>query len=308
MPLPAERAEPRIDAVAARREDMRPEKLVEAVEHLPGAQVLGAVDGDGEIVPEIAQQRLPVDLAIRDLVELLLEIGGEIVADVFGEEGFEEGGHQASLVLGKKALLVEPHIGAILEHGDGRGVGRGTADAELLHPLDQRRLGVAGRRLSEVLGGVDALLGELLALAHCRQAARLLVLVVIAALLVEGEEARKAHDLAGGAKFKLACARFRQNVDRCALELGALHLAGDGACPDEFVEFGLLGLEMAGDVARAPRHVGRADRLVRLLRVLGLGGVFARGGRHIGVAEILGDDRRAAATASGARSTPSVRM
>ena len=118
----------------------------------------------------------------------------------------------------------------------------------------------------------------------------LLVLVVVAALLVEGEEARKAHDLAGGAKFELACARFGQNVDRRALELGALHLAGDGACPDEFVELGLLGLEMAGDVARAPRHVGRADRLVRLLRVLGLGGVFARRGRHIGVAEILGDD------------------
>ena len=47
---------------------------------------------------------------------------------------------------------------------------------------------------------------------------------------------------------------------------------------------------MAGDVARAPRHVGRADRFVRLLRVLGLGRVFARRGRHVVVAEILGDD------------------
>ena len=47
---------------------------------------------------------------------------------------------------------------------------------------------------------------------------------------------------------------------------------------------------MAGDVARAPRHVGRADRLVRFLRVLGLGGVFAWRARHIGVAEILADD------------------
>ena len=57
----------------------------------------------------------------------------------------------------------------------------------------------------------------------------------------------------------------------------------------ELVELGLLGLEMAGDVARPPRHVGRADRLVRFLRVLGLGGVFARRARHVGVAEVLAD-------------------
>ena len=58
----------------------------------------------------------------------------------------------------------------------------------------------------------------------------------------------------------------------------------------ELVELGLLGLEMAGDVARAPRHLGRADRFVRFLGVLGLGRVLARRVRHIVVAEILGDD------------------
>ena len=104
----------------------------------------------------------------------------------------------------------------------------------------------------------------------------LLVLLVVPALLIEREETRKAHDLAGGAKFELARAGLGQNVDRGALEFRALHLAGDGARPDELVELRLFGLEMAGDVARALRHVGRTDRLVRLLRVLGLGGVFAR--------------------------------
>ena len=92
---------------------MRPEKLVEAVEHLAGAQILDVADRAGEVVPEIAQERLPVDLAVRDLVELLLEIGGEVVADVFGEEGFEEGRHQPALVLGDQALLFDPHIVAI---------------------------------------------------------------------------------------------------------------------------------------------------------------------------------------------------
>ena len=47
---------------------------------------------------------------------------------------------------------------------------------------------------------------------------------------------------------------------------------------------------MTGDVAGALRHVGRTDRFVRLLRVLGLGGVFSRCRRHVIVAEILGDD------------------
>ena len=96
--------------------------------------------------------------------------------------------------------------------------------------------------------------------------------------------------MAGRAKLELARAGFSQNVDRRALQFRALHLAGDRARPDEFVELRLLGLEMTGDVARSLRHVGRADRLVRLLRVLGLGGIFARRRRHVVVAEVLGDD------------------
>ena len=47
---------------------------------------------------------------------------------------------------------------------------------------------------------------------------------------------------------------------------------------------------MAGDLARPAGHVSRADRLVGFLRVLGPGRIFARRARHVGVAEILGDD------------------
>src|SRR5208337_4732402 len=133
------------------------------------------------------------------------------------------------------------------------------------------------------------LLGQPFALTHRRQAARVLVLLVVAALLIESEEAGEAHDLAAGAEVEFSRARFGEDVDRRALEFGALHLAGDGAGPDELVELRLLRLEVAGDVARAARHVGRADRLVRLLGVLGLGRVFARRARHVVVAEILAD-------------------
>ena len=99
----AERAEAGVDPLAARGKNVRAQKLVQAVEHLPRAEVLDVGDGAGEIVPEIAQERLPVDLAVRDLVELLFEIGGEIVADIFREERLEEGGYDPAFVLGDRA-------------------------------------------------------------------------------------------------------------------------------------------------------------------------------------------------------------
>ena len=236
------------------------------------------------------QHRLPVDLAVGDLVELLFELGGEVVADVFGEEGFEERGDEAALVLGDQPLLLDPHIVAVAQHGERRGVGRGSADAELLHPLDQRRFGVARRRLGEVLRRLDPLLGQRLARRHRRQPRRILVLLVVAPFLIEREEAGEANDLAAGAEFELALARFGEDVDGGALELGALHLAGERAVPDQLVELGLVGLEAARDVARPDPLVGRANRLVRFLRVLRLDRVAARRGGHVGVAEILGDD------------------
>ena len=64
--------------------------------------------------------------------------------------------------------------------------------------LDQRRFGVARRRLGEVLLDGDAVLGERIAGGHRRQAAvvagrrsprREVLGIVVAALLVDGEEA-----------------------------------------------------------------------------------------------------------------------
>ena len=134
------------------REDVRPEQLVEASSTCVDAQVLGVVDARRRNrVQKSRSTVLPVDLAVGDLVELLLEVGGEVVFDVAREEALQERGDQPALVLGDEPLLLEPHIVAVAQHGEGRGVGRGPADAELLHALDQRRLGVARRRLGEML-------------------------------------------------------------------------------------------------------------------------------------------------------------
>ena len=100
-----------------------------------------------EVAPEIAQHLLAVEFVVGDQVELFLEIGREIVFDVALEEAFEERDDEAALVLGDEPLLFDPDVVAIDEHGHRRGIGRRAADAELFHPLDERRFGKARRRL-----------------------------------------------------------------------------------------------------------------------------------------------------------------
>ena len=134
------------------------------------------------------------ELAGGDAVELLLEVGGEIELDVALEEILEEGGDDAALVLRHEALAVEAHIVALAQRLHRRGIGRGPADAELLHLLDERGLGVARRRLGEMLARVDLLALDALAGRHRGQAAAFLVVLVVAAFLVERQEAVEADD------------------------------------------------------------------------------------------------------------------
>ena len=181
------------------------------------AQVLGLADGGREIAPEIAQDLLPVDLVVGDPVELLFEVGGEIVFHVAAEEAFQERDDEAALVLGNEALLLDPHIFAVAQDLQHRRIGGWAADAELFHALDEARLGEARRRLGEMLGRDDAAALERVALAHGRQAALVLVRLVVLALVVERQEAVELDHLAGGAQVELARADLRPGCRRwCA--------------------------------------------------------------------------------------------
>ena len=63
---------------------------------------------------------------------------------------------------------------------------------------------------------------------------------------------------------------------------GVGHLRGDGALPDQVVEGEVLAAQLAGHLGgRAEAVTGGADRLVRLLRVLDLLLVVARGVGHV---------------------------
>ncbi len=139
------------------------EHVVQGFHHLADAQILDLVDGGGEVLPEIAQHLAPFELVVGNEIELFLKVGGEVVFDVALEEAFQEGDDETALVLGNEALLVEAHILAIAQHGERRGIGRGAADAQLFHALDQRCLGETWRRLGEVLCRIDTAIAQFIA-------------------------------------------------------------------------------------------------------------------------------------------------
>jgi hypothetical protein len=141
---------------------------------------------------ERLQQRHPGPFATSDLVELLLHPGREREIHVVAEVLDEQVGHDAGHGLGPQSPLLDPDIPAIDDRGDRRGIGRRATDAVLLERFDQRRLGVARRWLSEVLGRGDLADVRPVALGQGRQAAYPvlgLLAIIVATLGVDGGEA-----------------------------------------------------------------------------------------------------------------------
>src|SRR3546814_8442086 len=68
-----------------------------------------------EIAPEAIEHRLPLGAAARHVVQLFLQPRGEIIADIAGEEAFEECGQQPPALFGDEAVFFDRHIGAVLE-------------------------------------------------------------------------------------------------------------------------------------------------------------------------------------------------
>ena len=140
-----------------------------------------------------------------------------------------------------------------------------------------------------MLVGLDRLAPQGLALGELGQAA--LVVVAIAGLVpvlpVEPQEAVEGQHRTGCAQA--GGALVDGDIDADLLELRARHLACQSALPDQLVEPPGVGLEHAAQIGRPAGQVGRADRLMGFLGVLGLGLVDPRAVRQVGVAEIVGD-------------------
>ncbi len=271
------------EVVAAGRHDLR--------------RVLGA-----EV--EALEPRHRLGLAARDAVEVVLHLGGEVVVDEPAEvllqqvhhgEG-QEGRHEC------RALLED--VPAVQDRADDRRVRGRAADLPLLQLLDQRGFGVAGRRLGRVAVRGDLVGGERVAFRDLRQAPLPVVELgvrVVGALDVGLHEAVEGDRLAGGGELGVPpVGRGAADPDGDRVAGRVLHLGGDGPLPDQLVQAELVAGQ-AGLGGRTETVTRRADRLVRLLRVLDLSGVDTRllrqvvgpvqlrdlrpGGRHGGVRE-----------------------
>ncbi len=269
-PLAAFRAQARITTIGLFGEEIRLEELVELGGDL-GRLLLHHLGGLGlEIAPEGLEHRAPFRATARHVVQLFLEAGGEVVSHIALEESLEKACQQPARFLCEETILLDAHIGAVLEHLDDRGIGRGPPDSQLLEPLDQRCFGKARRRLGEMLHGVDRFLRWTVAPGHDRQQAAILAVGIVEPFLVQREEAREFHHLTIGAQR--GAPRAVDQFDDRALEQCGRHLAGERALEDQVVE-----PRMVARTGAIAAEIGGADRLMRFLRVLGLGLVLARG-------------------------------
>ena len=80
------------------------------------------------------------------VVQVVLDRGGEAVVDQPGEVRLQQPDHRERRPGRDERRALLPDVAAVLDRLHDRGVGGRAADAELLHRLDQRRLGVARRR------------------------------------------------------------------------------------------------------------------------------------------------------------------
>ena len=166
-------------------------------------------------------------------------------------------------------------IAPVQDGGDRGGVGRGPADALLLHGPDEGGVGIVGGGQGEVLVPAEGLQRQDLALAHGGQGGLLLALLLVLALLVNGGVAGELQ--AGGAGPEAVLPVEDLHAD--AVIDGVGHLTGQKAAPDEPIEPVLLPGEAGLHVLRRPADVAGPDGLVGVLGVglglvvVGLGGI-----------------------------------
>ena len=250
-------------------------------------------------------------MAACDTVESGLHIRGELVIHILRELGlqqFDDGERQPGRNQCTAALI---HVSAVDDGGDDARVRGRASDLLLFQRLDERRFGVARRRLSlmPVRGNVHG--GELVTGMHRRQRG---VVIALArglridlhsgcgrALLGVGygtpplssglHEAREFDDGAGCLEHGLAVrlgGRGQTHGRGGTRRIG--HLAGQRALPDQRVQLELVRRHLAGDFGRVTEmRARRPDAFVGFLRARRLRGVLLGRVGQILLAEMRGD-------------------
>ena len=248
---------------------------------------------------EAGQELRAVLLARGDTVQVAFHRGREVVVDQVREVLLEQACHGERQPRGHQVLAAVRHVPAVPDRLDGGRVGGGTADAELLHGLDQRGLRVAARGLGLVAVGGGLGQGRGIALGDVGQGLLRVVLfrvvtALVATLLVGQAEARGGDNRARGRGQHVVARAVDLNAgehaNRRRVAEGVGHLRGDRALPDQVVQGQLLLRQGTSHLARRAEMIaGGTDRLVRLLRTLRRGAVQARGvGHGLGPVELGG--------------------
>ena len=215
------------------------------------------------------QQLDIIQLARFDLVQLVLHVGGELVIGNRLELVNQQAGNAFAERRRTERLVLLGDVIAVDDGRDSRRIGGRTADAAFLHRADERCLGVASRRLRKVLGRLDLLGGQLIALIEARQrlSCGILLFLVVRAFLVNRSKTRERDRMTGCAEHLT----LADDIGRNRIENGVCHLAGHKTRPDQAVQLELIGRQVLADFFRQQLHVGRTNGFVRVLRVaLGL--------------------------------------
>ena len=135
-----------------------------------------------------------------------------------------------------------------------------------------------------MLFGLDAVVLQHVTLRKRWQAARLFIVSIVAAFLIEFEEAVEDDDRACRTHtVGFAIAARDSDLGGGLLDFSRGHLACDGPLPDQIVKCGLVAIEHAANLIGTAVRLGRANGFVGFLGVLGLGLIFPRRRRQIAV-------------------------
>ena len=217
--------------------------------------------------------------AVRDLVEVVVDRGGEVVVDQRVEVFFEQSDHGEGGPGRHERLTPLPHVPAVLDGLDDRRPRGGTTDAQLFEPLHERCLGVAGGRRRAVAVRFDRRDRYLIALGQRRKQRFALGLVVAGLLFgddvhgaVSGKRDRGARrrELAVGEFTGVAIGGVRSQTHADGDTGGIGHLRRERSLPDHAVQGEFLAVEFRPQALRRAERCGRADRLMRFLSVLDL--------------------------------------
>ncbi len=207
---------------------------------------------------EVAHDLLIGRLALLDEVQGIFHPCGEAdvedVRVVLHEECIDVppqfGGHEGT--------GFHPHVAPVHDGGDRGGIGARPPDTLLLEFLDEARLGVAGRRLGEMLFRAHCGAGQAVTRGEgIGQGALFLIAVGIVQLQIPVE----GHDGSCGTKRDIA-GRY---VHGGLIEGCAVHLGGDEPFPDEVVDGILVVVQVGSQCFGGVLKARRPDGLVRLL-------------------------------------------